>query len=297
MAVSNIPRSLLAVALFLLIASLLVPLALPQRPNADLSAVAAFDAAAQARFGRWLPLVAALGLLDVRHAIWPNLGGALLALWALDLLLGSSSPQHSALKTQNSELTLLALGLLVALAGWGWERTRGWWGEFFLTPEAAAPLGPDGQPVLAFEHFDRPPAPDGPGRALAMTIRLDSRRVHISAGAPLHTNGWIIRPHWYGGVVRLTDGTALFFGLDGTQALLVRGEPVTVTLDISSLDATVVPSQPHEVGRFAVVRARYAPGRELRLVGLGIMAIGATLPATRRLPPRSRFFSKLSSQL
>ncbi|MCZ7571154.1 MAG: hypothetical protein M5U01_21620 [Ardenticatenaceae bacterium] len=283
----NRPRPLLVLALLLLLASWLLPLGLPQRPDADRTAVAAFDAAAQARFGRWLPVVAALGVLDLRHAVWPNLAGVLLTLWALEILLTLLTTQHSALGT-----AIFALGLLVALSGWGWERSRGWWGELSLTPETVAPLGPDGRPVLAFERFDQRPAPAGPGRALAMTICLDGRPVETSARAPLHADGWTIQPHWYGALTRFADGTTLFFGLNGTQSALVGGEPVTVTLDITTLQATVIPPQPHEVVRFAVIRARYAPGSRLRLAGLGLIAIAAVLTAARRPLRGPKFFSK-----
>lgn len=293
------PRPLVVLALFLLIASLLLPLLLPQRPDGDNSAIAAFDAEAQARFGRWLPLVAALGLLDLRHAVWPNLAGALLALWSLDLLLTTLGPQPSAPSPQPPRLSaaLFALGLLIALTGWGWERSRGWWGELFLTPGAVAPLGPDRRPALAFERFDQPPEPSGPGRALTMTIRLDGETLQISAGRPHRVGGWTVRPHWYGGVVQLTDGPPLFFGLSGTKSVVVHGEPVTVTLNITSLDATIAPPRPYKVTRFAVIRARYAPGAELRLIGLGLMALAATLATVRRPLGLPRFFSKRLSGL
>lgn len=289
------PRPLLLFALLLLVASLLLPSLVPQRPDGDATAVAAFDEVVRGRFGAWAPILSALGLLDLRHAVWPNLAGVVVALWGLDALFRMLLPGPSGRPRLNAARLLFVAGLLLALVGWGWERSRGWWGELFLAPETVAPLGPDAKPAIEFVRFDIPPTPAGAGRALVMTVRLDGEIYQINATRPLRVGGWTVQPHWFGAVIRFPDAPPLFFGASGTQSTLVDGRTLTVTVDVTTLRTTVVPPRPHEVSHYAILRARYAPGAGLRLSGLTLMAAGAALGAARhlrRLPGLIPHFSK-----
>lgn len=284
------PSGFIALAVLLLAGSLLLPLVFPQRPDADATAIAAFEATSQARFGRYLPLVTALGFLDVRHAAWPNLAGAVVALWTLDRLITAFTtrptshreqlPSAIAMRTDALRASLPSilalLGLLVALTGWGWERSRGWWGELYLAPGTSTALGPDSQPMLLLAGFVRPPAAHGPGRALEVTIRLDGRVARASEPAPLRHAGWVVQPRWYGGLVELAGEPALFFGESGSRSVVVAGTPTSVTLAVDTLEAAVTPQHSYRTGHYAVIRARYAPGARLRILGLVVLA-GATL--------------------
>lgn len=245
---------------------MLAQLMLPQRPDGDTATLALYRDNEHAA-----PIIARLGLLDVDDAFWYNLSGALLAVWIIDRLLRRRARREQ----RDTGRLVMLIGGLVWCAGWGWTQTTGWHGELFMRNGRAVGLGPAHTPTLEFERFTVPPAPDGPGRALTMRLSVDGRPYTARADAPLRTRGWIIRPHWYGGLVHLPDGTGLHFGLDGTQrTTLADGRTVEVTLDIETLAVQTEPPIAVEVERFAVISAVFDPGRWLRRLGLVGVVLG-----------------------
>ena len=246
-----------------------------QRPDGDLTALAQFDA--QYPAAGWQH--------HARSALWLNVAGALVAWGALSALLSSL---NAAGKTKDEGQrtnfrigwVLVWVGVLAAWSGWAWNQSRGWEGELFLEPGAGLKLGEDARPTVVFSRFVVPPAPDGPGRALALRLVADGREYEISEGRPYRENGWTIGPRWYGATVKGPElAEPLFLGGDGTQTATLRdGATAEVTVDVESLE---VSSRPLLDGLRAehhvILRARFAPGDGLARVGALVAAVGLVL--------------------
>lgn len=250
---------------------------LPQRPDGDGTAVAEFQTTVQQ-----FPLAAQLGLLDVRHQFWYTLAGALLAVWLLDRML-RRWPGSASTRPRWSELLLYAGGLLW-LAGWGWTQTTGWQDHLFVPPAHTVGLGPAHTPTLTFEEFLVPPAPDGPGRSLTMRVRVNDEPVTVSEQNPLFVQGWVIHPRWYGGLVRLPTGDAIYFGGDGTRTIALDGQDVTITVDVETLAVRTEPQIDAEAERYAIITAHFDPGAPLRRVAVVVLVAGIGLSVWRRSP-------------
>lgn len=268
-------RRILLPALTLLLAGTLLALWLPQRPDGDLTAIAQFDA----RVGDGL-------LHRLRMSFLLNLAGALVG-WAA-LVEGLAVVARGRPRTW-AEAARWALwgGLLLALVGWGWNRSRGWEGELFLAPGDRVPVGPEQRPLLRFERFTLPPAPDGPGRALQMVLTVDDRSWQVSEALPYRGQGWTFAPRWYGALVSAPALRApIYFGASGIQTVTRRdGREATVEVDLDRLAYRVeppLPEGPPRVEYYAILRARFAPGTGLLRLGLGVALGGALLLTVAR---------------
>lgn len=254
--------------IFLLAAGHIAAATLPQRPDGDHTAVREFETVAQT-----MPQAAGVGLLDMRHQFWYTAAGALLAVWLLDVALRRLPARTWRTRSE----MVLALGGLLWLAGWGWTQTTGWQGHLFVPPHHTVGVGPAQIPTVVFKQFTIPPAPDGPGRSLTMQVQVNGEPATISEQNPLHVQGWVLRPRWYGGIVRFSDETQLYFGGDGTQTTTVDGETVRVTLDVETLDVEIVSPMPATVDRYAVLAATFDPGANVRRLGVVVLFLGGVL--------------------
>ncbi|MBA3533172.1 MAG: hypothetical protein H0T73_14730 [Ardenticatenales bacterium] len=170
-------------------------------------------------------------------------------------------------------------------SGWAWNQTRGWQGELFLEPGVTTRLGVDGTPVVTFSHFLIPPAPDGAGRVLALTLLVDGQRHDIAEATPYRGAGWALVPRWYGATVQGEALPApLFFGASGTQRTILRdGRAITVTLNVDSLRLSTEPAiDGLSATHHAILRARFAPGAPLKGAGMALMGLGLLLSLWKR---------------
>ncbi|MGH2544015.1 MAG: hypothetical protein ACRDIB_14535 [Ardenticatenaceae bacterium] len=279
--------SLLLGIVGLLVGALLASI-VPQRPDGDVTALARFDA----QYDR-------AALHQIHHAFWWNLSGALVAWGLLERLIRTTCSRTTFPKGRSRWYVLrftfherrwahplLLAGLLIVWSGWAWNQSRGWQGELFLEPGVQSALGVDQNPRLTFGRFLVPPAPDGPGRALALRLIVDGQAHDIAEVSPYRSDGWILQPQWYGVTVESKELTKpLFFGGTGTQTAALRsGERVSVSLDAETLEAhTLPPLSDLEAHYHAILSARFAPGDRLILPGLGMTAAGAllSLPSAR----------------
>ncbi|MDQ7029992.1 MAG: hypothetical protein Q9O62_09575 [Ardenticatenia bacterium] len=249
----------------------------PQRPDGDTTALAEFQSV-RARH----PTASALGLLDVRHAFWYNAAGAGLGIWLLDRLLASGRPRH----WREWRGALVRAGGLIWLVGWGWTQTAGWQGDLFLAPGQVAQIGEVVPLSVQFSGFVVPPAPAGPGRELRMALTVNGTPVEISTREPHRQGGWTLVPRWYGGMVTLGESAPLYFGASGTRAItLSGGQRMTVTVEVESLRVLTVPPRPARAAWYAVVRARYDPGHQVRLIGALGSVVAVMLWGGERLRP------------
>lgn len=246
-----------------------------QRPDGDLTALAQFDA--RYAGAGWQH--------HAGDALWLNVAGALFAWGALGELLSSLEATRKTKgegRRTNVHVgwVLVWAGVLVAWSGWAWNQSRGWEGELFLEPGSRLKLGEDARPTVAFSRFVVPPAPDGPGRALALRLVVDGKEYEISEGRPYCEEGSTIVPRWYGATVKGPElSEPLFFGGDGTQTATLRdGGTVAVTAEVESLE---VSSRPPLDGlraeHHAILRARFAPGDGLKWMGAMVAAVGLVL--------------------
>lgn len=261
-------RILPVLCVFLFAAGYGAGVVLPQRPDGDHTAVREFKVVAQS-----MPRAAGIGLLDVQHQFWYTAAGALLAVWLLDFV----SRRMPARTWRERSEVVLALGSVLWLAGWGWTQTTGWQGQLFLPPHHTVGVGSAQVPMVTFTEFAIPPAPNGPGRSLIMRVQVNGGPATISEQTPIHVQGWILRPRWYGGIVTLSDGTRLYFGGDDTQTATVDGERVQITLDVETLDVETMPPVPAIVDRYAIIAATFDPGARVRRLGLIVVLLGSVL--------------------
>jgi hypothetical protein len=253
-----------------------------QRPDGDLTALAQFDA----RYpdAGWQH--------RARDALWLNVAGALVAWGALRELLSSMNVTGKTVDGRRWTVddgrwtnvhvgwVLLWTGVLVAWSGWAWNQSRGWEGELFLEPGSRLNLGEDARPTVVFSRFVVPPAPVGPGRALALRLVVDGREYEISEERPYLEDGWTIGPRWYGATVTGPElAEPLFFGGDGTRTAALRdGGTAEVTADVETLEASSTPPLDGlRAEHHAILAARFAPGDGLARVGALVAAVGLVL--------------------
>ena len=249
----------------------------PQRPDGDLTALTQFEA-----------LYGSSPLYQVRDSLWLNVAGALLAWGGIYYFLHyfimiSDLPFPVCFSSQAVPQwapLLMWGGLLVMWSGWAWNQTRAWQGELFLEAGLPTPLGVDRTPIVTFERFLLPPAPDGPGRALALRLLVDecACAYEISEPNPYKGAGWTLKPRWYG-VTAKSDALhqPLFFGESGTLRTALRGdEMATVTVNIKTLTVTSLPPLDDlQVAYHAILYARFAPGERLQWLGGVMIVVGA----------------------
>ncbi len=235
---NSIDRARLAVIIggLLWLAGWGLVLAFPQFPDGDQTA--------QQQFISWYGTG---WFYQVRHAWWWNLAGAVLAWGVVGILFEGGRKR-----------VLAMIGLLV-VGVWGYGQTIGWQGELFLAPDTPIRLA-DSQTIIAFERFIILPAPDGAGRALEMEISVNGQPHIISEANPYRSNGWTVRPRWYGAIIRhplLQD--PLYIGATGTHPVRLNdGQDVTLTVNVETLLVTSEPPLPDwTIEYYAIVKATY----------------------------------------
>ncbi len=239
----------------------------PQQPDGDITALTQFEI----QYGNH-------SRHTVRDMFWFNLSGALFAWGTLiyslrqfvSLIQLPLSYHFSSRALRKWLVLVLWSGVLVMWSGWAWNQTRGWQGTLFLEAGLATPLGVDNTPIVTFERFLIPPATDGAGRALNLTLLVNQTRHKISEAIPYHSLGWTLKPHWYGVTVKSEAlPQPLFFGKSDTiQAFLKEGSHVSITVNTSPIEVKSIPPLPDlHAAHHAIIQARFAPGVPLQQIG------------------------------